>query len=249
MLKLIVVQLTKFCFMALPLKYLIVDDDEISRLNVESEASRFSFLAKAASCSNAIEAFEFISQFKPDIVFADIEMPGISGLELIKSLSGKVAAPVFITSHPEFALEGFEMEAFDYLLKPINRERFERCALRLNDFFQLRANAFAFNKEQEFGFIVIKQGYDKHKLSLNEILYLEAMKDYTRIVTDEKKYLVLGTISGMEEKLPAEKFVRIHRSYIVNKEKINAVQGNKVRLSNCELPVGKLYKNVLSNIL
>ncbi|HEX4371955.1 MAG TPA: LytTR family DNA-binding domain-containing protein [Puia sp.] len=235
--------------MTLPLRYLIVDDDEISRLHVEAEAGRFSFLAKSASCGSAIEAFELISQFKPDIVFADIEMPGTTGLELIKSLSGKVAAPVFITSHPEFALEGFEMEAFDYLLKPINRERFERCAMRLNDFFQLRANAFAFDKEQESGFIIIKQGHDKHKLSLFEILYLEAMKDYTRIVTDEKKYLVLSTISGMEEKLPAEKFVRIHRSYIVNRSKINVVKGNKIQVSDYELPVGKRYKNALSNVL
>jgi DNA-binding LytR/AlgR family response regulator len=235
--------------MALPLKYLIVDDDEISRLHVEAEATRFPFLIKAASCSNAIEAAEFITQFRPDIIFADIEMPGISGLELVKNLSGKVPAPVFITSHPEFALEGYEMDAFDYLLKPINRERFEKCAWRLNDFFQLRANAFAFNKEQESGFIIIKQGHEKHKLSLNTILYVEAMKDYTRIATDDKKYLVLGTITGMQEKLPSEKFVRIHRSYIVNKEKIHAVQGNKIHLSNYELPVGKLYKNVLSNLL
>jgi two-component system, LytTR family, response regulator len=216
---------------------------------VEAEASKFSFLTKTASCSNAVEAFEFISQFHPDIVFADIEMPGISGLELIKSLSGKVPAPVFITSHPEFAVESYEMEAFDYLLKPINHERFERCALRLRDFFQLRANAFAFNKEQESGCIIIKQGHDKYKLPSHEILYLEAMKDYTRIVTDEKKYLVLGTITGMHEKLSAEKFVRIHRSYIVNVDKINAVKGNKIQVKEYELPVGKLYKNVLSSIL
>jgi two-component system LytT family response regulator len=235
--------------MALALRYLIVDDDEISRLHVEAEAARFPFLAKTVSCSNAVEAFEFISQFNPDIVFADIEMPGISGLELIKNLSGKVPAPVFITSHPEFAIEGFEIEAFDYLLKPINRERFEKCALRLNDFFQLRANAFAFNKEQESGCIIIKQGHDKYKLLLHEILYLEAMKDYTRIVTDEKKYLILGTISGMHEKLPVEKFVRIHRSYIVNVDKISAVKGNKIQVGEYELPIGKLYKNVLSSLL
>jgi two-component system LytT family response regulator len=229
-------------------RYVIVDDDEISRLGIEAEASRFSFLDKAASCGNAVEAFEFITQSRPDIVFADIEMPGISGIELIRSLSGKIPAPVFITSHPEFAIESYEIEAFDYLLKPINRERFERCALRLQDFLQLRANAFAFNKEQESGYIIIKQGYDKYKLALQEILFMEAMKDYTRIVTQEKKYLVLGTLTGMHEKLPAEKFVRIHRSYIVNRDRLNAVKGNKIHINAYELPVGKLYKHVLSSM-
>jgi DNA-binding LytR/AlgR family response regulator len=231
------------------IKYLIVDDEEISRLSVETEASKFSFLTKVASCSNAVEAFEFISRFNPDIVFADIEMPGISGLELIRSLSRQVPAPVFITSHPEFAVESYEMEVFDYLLKPVNPERFEKCALRLHDFFELKANAFAFNKEQESDFIIIKQGHDKYKLPLQDILYLEAMKDYTRIVTKDKKYLVLGTLSGMHKQLPAEKFVRIHRSYVVNRDKINAVKGHKVYTKEYELPVGKLYKTVLNSML
>jgi DNA-binding LytR/AlgR family response regulator len=230
------------------LKYLIVDDDEISRISIESEASKYSFLEKSASCSNALEAFEFISGFRPEIVFADIEMPGISGIELIRSVSDVVPAPVFITSHPEFAIESYELAAFDYLLKPITSERFKRCALRLRDFFQFRANAFAFNKEQESGSIIIKQGYDKYKILLQEILYLEAMKDYTRIATLDKKYLVLGTLSGMHEKLSAEQFVRIHRSYIVNRDKIKAVKGNKILIDVYELPVGKLYKSVLSSM-
>ena len=236
-------------FMLLPLKYVIVDDEEISRLGIESEASKFPFLNKMASCSNAVEAFEFISRFQPDIVFADIEMPDISGIELIRNLSGRVPAPVFVTSHPEFALESYEMEVFDYLMKPINSNRFERCALRLQDFFQLRVNAFAFNKEQESGSLIIKQGYDKYKISLQDILYMEAMKDYTRIVTHDKKYLVLGTLTGMHEKLPAEKFLRIHRSFILNKDQISAVKGNKILIGTFELPVGKLYKNVLNSLL
>jgi DNA-binding LytR/AlgR family response regulator len=232
--------------MSKALKYLIVDDQEIDRLNVEAQASAFPFLHKMAACSHPLEALELITRFEPDIIFVDVEMPGMNGLELIRVAGGKVPAPVFITSHPEFALESYEIEAFDYLLKPINRERFEKCALRLRDFFDLKANAFAFEKEQESGFIIVKQGHDKYKLPLQEIIYLEAMKDYVNIVTPAKKYLVLGTISGMQEKLPAEKFARIHRSYIVNTEKINAWKGNKVLMGSFELPVGKLYKNVLS---
>jgi DNA-binding LytR/AlgR family response regulator len=228
------------------LRYLIVEDDEIDRLSVETEADKFPFLKKIAACSHPLEAVELINRFHPDILFVDIEMPGITGLELVKSLEGENLLPVFITSHPEFAIESYEIEAFDYLLKPLAPERFARCALRLRDFFQLRHKAFAFEKEQESDFIIIKQGYEKCKLRTQDILYLESMKDYTRLMTAEKQYLVLATLSSMQEKLTPGKFVRIHRSYIVNLDKIEKVKGNKINLPGHELPMGKLYKNALT---
>lgn len=230
------------------LKYLIVDDELIDQLTLESAASAFSFLQKIATCSHALEAFELITRFKPDIVFADIEMPGMTGLELIKRLSGKVPAPVFITSHPEFAIEGYEIEAFDYLLKPVTKERFTKCALRLRDFFQLRARLSALEKENDSEFIVVKEGYDKYKIGIRDILYLEAMKDYTKLVTTAGNHLVLCTLAGLFERLPADKFVRIHRSYIVNRDKLNASKGNKIFVGDHELPLGKLYKNALDGI-
>jgi DNA-binding LytR/AlgR family response regulator len=228
------------------LKYLIVEDDEIDRLSVETEADKFPFLTKIASCSHPLEAFELIATCHPDVLFVDIEMPGISGLQLVKRLAGEKLLPVFITSHPEFAIESYEIEAFDYLLKPLGAERFARCALRLRDFCQLRNKAFAFEKEQESDTLIIKQGHEKHRLRTQDILYLEAMKDYTRIIMPGKQYLVLATLSSMQEKLPPEKFVRIHRSYVVNIDKIERVKGNRVNLPGSELPLGKLYKNALS---
>lgn len=230
------------------LKYLIVDDEEIDRLALESAASGFSFLQKIASCSHALEAFELITRFSPDIVFADIEMPGMTGLELIRRLTGKVPAPVFITSHPEFAVDGYEIEAFDYLLKPVTKERFTKCAHRLRDFFQLRAKVSALEKENESDYIIIKEGYDKHKIGIRDILYLEAMKDYTKLVTVTGNHLVLCTLAGLYDRLPAAKFVRIHRSYIVNRDRLKAAKGNKIFVATHELPVGKLYKNALDGI-
>ena len=227
------------------LKYLIVDDEEIDRMSIESRACQFSFLHKIAACSNALVALELINRFHPDIVFADIEMPGMDGLELIRSLSGRVPAPVFITSHPEFALDGYELEAFDYLVKPVSDERFKRCVHRLQDFFHLRSKAAAFEKENESNSIVIRQGYDKYKISVSDILYLEAMKDYTKLVTTSGHYLVLGTLTGMHDKLPSSDFIRIHRSYIVNWNKITAAKGNKIYIPDHELPVGKLYRKAL----
>ncbi len=229
----------------LHLKYVIIDDDEIDRAVVETEAGKFSFLQKVASCSNPIEALEIITRFNPDVIFLDIEMPGLSGIELIKKIS-TCGLPVFITSHPEFALEGFELEAFDYLLKPVSSERFARCALRLRDFYQMRIKAFAFDTEQDKDSIIIKQGYDKYKIPIHDILYLEAMRDYTRVVTTAKQYLVLTTLNGIIEKLPPDIFVRIHRSYVVNRNKVDAIQKNKINIQSQELPIGKLYKHALS---
>jgi DNA-binding LytR/AlgR family response regulator len=231
-----------------PLKYVIVDDDEIDRLAVETQASRYPFLQRLAVCSQPLEAIELIGLHQPDIVFADIEMPEISGLQLVSLLGGRVAAPVFITSHPEYAIEGYERHAFDYLLKPLSPERFEQCALRLRDFFQLRAKAFAFDRREETDTLLIKQGYERYKLYLPDVLYLEAMKDYTRIVTRHAPYLVLNTLSGMMAQLPAERFVRVHRSFIVNRDRIDAVQGTKLILGNHQLPVGKIYRQALNGI-
>ncbi len=227
------------------LTYISVDDDELDRLHIEAMASSFSFLQNIGTSSNAVEGFEMISFLKPDIVFADIEMPGISGIRMVQQLAGEVVAPVFVTSHPEFALDSFELQVFDYLLKPVSSERFEKCALRLKEFFELRKNAFAFAKEEEHNYIVIKQGHDKYKLALDDIVYLEAMRDYTKLVTAAKNYLVLETFSNMLQQLPPQKFVRIHRSYIVNKTKIDSVQKNKINIQSEELPVGKLYKHAL----
>jgi DNA-binding LytR/AlgR family response regulator len=234
--------------MAEKLKYLIVDDVEIDRMTIETLASRYNFLQKVATCNHALEAAELIPLLKPDILFADIEMPGINGIELVRSLAGSVPAPVFITSHPEFAWEGFEIEAFDYLLKPLNPERFDRCVNRLREFYDLRSKSYAFDKEYNSGHITIKQGYDKYKILMNDILYLEAMKDYTKIVTNTSQYLVLVTFSHMQNQLPADKFTRIHRSYIVNRNKIESAAGNKLFISTYQLPVGKSYKYALEGI-
>ncbi len=230
----------------LHLKYVIVDDDQIDRAIVETEADKFPFLQKVASCSNPVEALEIITHANPDVIFLDIEMPEISGVDILRKKVHTTALPVLITSHPEFALEGFKLEAFDYLLKPVSSERFAACALRLRDFFKLRMKAYAFDTEQEHNFIIIKQGYDKYKIAIHDILYLEAMKDYTKIVTTGQQYLVLSTLNGIIEKLPEDKFVRIHRSFVVNKNKVEAFQKNKVRIQSAELPIGKLYRHGLN---
>lgn len=231
------------------LRYLIVEDDDFDRMSVDTEARKFPFLQSMGFCSHPLEATEFLSRHKPDVLFLDIEMPGMSGIELLRLIRGQSFLTVFITSHPEFAVDGFELEAFDYLLKPLTAERFARCALRLRDFTELRGLAAAYDREQASDVIVIKQGHDKFKVQLHEVQYLEAMKDYTRIMLKDKQYLVLTTLSDLLEKLPAEKFVRIHRSYAIQRDKVTAVMGNKVWVAGSELPVGKLYRHALKGMM
>ncbi len=229
------------------LKYLIIDDDEIDRLAMEMEALTHPFLQKIAVCAHPLEAMELIRQTRPDIIFVDIEMPDLNGLEMVTRLAGSVPAPVFVTSHPEYALESYEKQAFDYILKPLVSERFAACARRLRDFFDLRVRAHAYDSLQQDE-LVIKQGYDKYKVRIAEILYLDAMKDYTRVVTASGQYLVLNTLTAMQEQLPGEKFIRIHRSFVVNRDHILYVQASSVRVQLFELPVSRLYKNSLKTI-
>ena len=189
-------------------------------------------------------ALEFARKFS--VIGFDIKPERI---ELMKKKITTDALPVFITSHPEFALESYELDVFDYLLKPVSSERFARCAYRLRDFYQMRTKAFTFDTEQDQDFIIIKQGYDKYKIPIHDILYLEAMRDYTRITTVTKQYLVLTTLNGITEKLPSEVFVRIHRSYVVNRNKVDAIQKNSIKIQSQELPIGKLYKDISKNLL
>ena len=227
------------------LKYLIIDDDETDRMIIELEAKKFPFLQLSASFTNPIEALDTLAENKHDILFLDIEMPGLSGVEFLKKYKSPDILPVLVTSHPEFALEGFELDVFDYLLKPVTSERFATCAMRLHDFCKMRVKSFSFDTEEESNSIMIKQGYDKFKIPLHDILYVEAMRDYTRVVTAEKQYLVLSTLCNFSKKLP-ESFIRIHRSYIVNRDKIESVKKNKISIHSHELSVGKLYKHALS---
>jgi two-component system LytT family response regulator len=229
------------------INYIVVDDDELDRFSLLQETAKYPFLHKVAVCSNSIEALEQIKRFRPEILFTDIEMPGGSGLELMRTLSGKIPVPVFITSHPEFALESYNLEVFDYILKPLNTERFAKCMTRIEDFFRLRKKVMDIeNNHNDTGYIMVKQGYERHRLHHSDIVFLEAMKDYTKIRTlSGQNLLVLETISSLLRKLPEDKFLRIHRSYAVNEQKIESVAHQKVYIQGMELPVGKSHKNAL----
>ena len=157
---------------------------------------------------------------------------------------------IFITSHPEYALEGFELDALDYMIKPINKNRFESCMKRLEDYLEITYKSKLFDISYGDSMIVVKDGYSQTKVNLQEILYLEALKDYTRLITHDKKYTVRGTIGNLLEIEHFQRFIRIHKSFAVQKHVIKQIKNDLVYLNETIiLPIGRKYKDNLKLLL
>lgn len=220
---------------------IIIDDDDLDRMAIEAEVNTYEELQLLGSFSNAIEALEFLRVQKPTILFLDIDMPEITGLELIKSITDLDTINVIISSHAEFALQGFQLKVFDFILKPVESDRFGSCAKRIFDFTQLKNKAEAYDVLFENEKIIFKEGYIMVTLNVNEIFYLEAYGDYTKIVTEKKEHLTLATLSNFLESLPKGKFIRIHRSYVVATNKIESFGAKHITIGVNNLPIGKTY--------
>lgn len=230
------------------INFIAIDDNFMDQLTLIELAKPYSFLVNKGTFNNVEEGLIAIQTIQPDLVFFDIEMHGLSGVELLKRTKQLVPIAIFVTSHPEFALEGFELSAFDYILKPLTEERFETTINRLQDYWQMKHKAAIYDVLIEKESIVIKEGYNQIKLPLHEIIYLEAMQDYTKIVTTKKNYLTLKTLSAFLNQLAPEMFQRIHRSFAVASKKITQVQKNKLICGGVELPIGKTYKHIINTL-
>ncbi len=228
--------------------FISIDDDELDLMVINQLASLYPMLTYKGSFFNAADGIGAISAINPQLVFLDIDMPGISGIELAKKLKGKVPMVVFVTAHLEFALDGFELSALDYLLKPVTEPRFAQTMQRVNDYWQMKQRAEAYEILVEKESLLIKEGHNYIRLPQQEIIYLEAMQDYTRIVASQKKYMVNINLSGFMERLPGEKFLRIHRSYAVAVHKIKQLRLGEVAGDGFNLPVGKTYRTALAKI-
>ena len=225
----------------------IADDDDIDRLTVLSFARQYPFL-RIVACLNSGEAvLETALQSKPDVLLLDIDMPGLSGLEIRRQLE-KVPACIFITSYPDFAVEGFELNALDFLLKPIKQQRFAVAMDRLKHFMEVHAKAQLLEHTLGADTIFIKEGTEQVKIQLHEILYLEALKDYTGIITPSKKYCVLSPLSNILKENAFKHFIRIHRSYAVQKNYISRIAANELEVNGINLPVGRSYKDELQRL-
>lgn len=231
-----------------PIRYIAVDDNLVDLLILNEYASAFPFLQHCGNFSTATDGYTAISELQPDLAFLDIEMPGMSGLDLLRNVKANGPIAVFITSHPEFALEGFELSALDYILKPLTKERFEQTYSRIADFWDMKQKAISYEVHFEKEALTIKEGHSQVKLPEEEIIYLEAMQDYTKIVTEKRNYLTLTTLTGFLEKLSHKNFLRVHRSYAVSLKKINEINGQRIICGKASIPVGKTYRSQVARL-
>jgi DNA-binding LytR/AlgR family response regulator len=225
----------------------IADDDEIDRLTTLSFAKLYPFLHITGCFSTPGEVLGLVKKNKPDVLLLDIDMPGMSGLTLRQQLLD-IPACIFVTSYPDFAVESFELSVLDFIVKPLKADRFELAMRRLEEYLLIRQKAELLDFTLGTDSLFIKDGHEHIKIQLHEVLYLEALKDYTSIVTAKKKYCVLSSLGNLLKEKTFRTFIRIHRSYAVQKHFIKKITAKEVMVNDILLPVGRSYKDNLEQI-
>jgi two-component system, LytTR family, response regulator len=222
-----------------------IDDEPIALEVIKNLSAKIPFIDLKACFTNAFEALDFLRGEKIELIFLDIKMPDISGIDFIRSVSNPPMV-IFTTAYSEHAIQSFELDAIDYLLKPFSLSRFLKACNKAHEQYELK------NKNNTVlppTSVFIKSGYEQIRLELNEILYAESNGNYMQFVLRDKKIMSRLTISEAEALLPASMFIRIHRSYIVSKKHINKIERSNVYINDIEIPVGASYTNEIMKIL
>lgn len=220
------------------IKTLIIDDEPLARKGLKEYVQDTGFLELAGEFDSALQATELIQQGKVQLLLLDIQMPRITGLDYFKSLP-QAPPVIFTTAYPQYALEGFEVNALDYLVKPFTFERFLKAAQKAREFYELRES-----NRQEAGsdFFFIKSDNRLVKILFAEVLYAEALQNYVTIHTLSRKYMTYLTFKAVEEYLPAEQFLKVHKSYIVSVAMISSIEGNDIRIGQQHIPISRNNK-------
>ena len=229
-------------------KCFIVDDNEIDRLTTASFVRKYSFIKMAGLFDSAGPALEAAEKALPDVLFLDIDMPEFSGLALRAQLK-KVPACIYITAYPEYAVQSFEVNALDFLTKPLKSDRFDISMNRLQYFLDIHYKAELLDHSLNEESLFIKDGHDHIRIQFYDIIYLEALKDYTGIFTKERKYCVLTPLGTLLKEKAFQSFIRIHRSYAVQKHYIRKITSKAVMANDVLLPIGRSYKEVVDTLL
>lgn len=231
---------------------IIVDDEPLAREVLESFVGRIDGLELLASCDNAIKAFDILKKERVDLVFLDIQMPKLNGIDFLKVLD-PIPNVIFTTAYREYAIESYELNVVDYLLKPISFQRFLMAVNKAmnggsNEKNEVRQQPID-DLRSETPYIFLKADRKMVKVHLKDILYIESLKDYVRIKLPHKDVISLQKISFLEQKLPEDCFIRIHRSFIVPIKKIEAFSNNVIEIAGAELPIGRNYKEKVLEVL
>lgn len=226
------------------IKCLIVDDEPPARDVLRSYIGEMPMLELAAECGNAIQAITVLQQQSIDLIFLDIRMPQLNGIDFIKTLKSPPKV-IFTTAYSEYAVEGFELDVVDYLMKPI---RFDRFLKAVNKAFPLNVKKESVEEitptieRKNDSFVYFRADRKMVKVLLSEILYVESMKDYVKVFAGDNTIVTKQSISSVETMLPEKKFVRVHRSFIVSVDKIKTFTNELIEVGNTEIPIGKLYR-------
>jgi DNA-binding LytR/AlgR family response regulator len=241
---------------------IIVDDEPLALDVIETYIERMPELHIVARCNNAFEANDALKNHEVDLMFLDIQMPQLSGVDFLKTLAHPPMV-IFTTAYPNFAIEGFELNALDYLLKPISMDRFMKAVNKAIDQYNLQhpkesrthatSSAMESGSEVRQDYIFVKADKKLIRVKFSEIVYIEGLKDYVIIKTDTGRVISLQTMKSLEDKLPMSQFVRIHRSFIVGMDKIHAIVGNMVEVMEKGQPkhlaIGKNYRDELLEMI
>lgn len=221
---------------------LIVDDELLARTLIQGFVSKIPSMKVAGLCKNPLEAMEIMRSQPVDILFLDIQMPELTGVDFLKFLTNKPAV-IFTTAYSEYALEGYQLDVTDYLLKPFSFDRFLKAANKAMEHVLLKRNSTEKAPKHQIDYVMLHADHKIYRVALADIKYIEGLKEYVSYYTIEKRIIVLQSLKSIEESLPPEKFIRIHKSYIVPIARIKNLDGNQVLIGDKLLPVGRSYKD------
>ncbi|MBV6642267.1 MAG: response regulator transcription factor [Cyclobacteriaceae bacterium] len=227
------------------LRCLAVDDEPLALDLLEDNIRQVSFLTLVGRCKNAIEAIEVLQKEQVDLLFLDVQMPGLTGIQLLKNLKTKPMV-IFITAYKNYAVESFELDVLDYLVKPVPFERFLKSVTKALEFHNLNQKG---QKNKEYLFV--NADYTLLKVTIKNIVYIEGLKDYIKIflTTSTKPVITRLSMKAMEESLPSDQFIRTHKSFIIAVEHIISIRKNRIKLKDKDIPLSDHYKESLMNLI
>lgn len=240
--------------MSTKIRCIAIDDEPLALVKMRNYIERIPYLERVGEFDNAIDAINFLRKTPVDLIFLDIQMEELSGIQFLEVLKDRPMI-IMTTAYDEYALKGYEMDVLDYLLKPIDFPRFQLAADRALQQYQLRHTGSEAGKNAvpeehpQTDFVLVRSEYKMVRVRLDEIYYIAGMKDYSRLYCADRRIMTMQTIGKMEEALPHPRFFRIHKSYIIALDKLEAFGKNHVQVMGEEIPIGSMYKNAFLQYL
>ncbi len=226
------------------IKCLVVDDEELARKLLETYISKLPNLELVAECKNPLEAMDVLQNQEIDLIFLDIQMPELTGIEFLKTLTKKPQV-IFTTAYSDYAIEGYSLDVADYLLKPFGLERFIQAVNKVDQRLNSKPSPESTPPTKAKDYILVKSEHKVHRIKLSDILYIQSMREYVAYYTPEGRILSLNSLKKLEQDLPDDQFIRSHKSYIVAIDKIKTLEGNLVHIAKEKLPIGAIYKDTV----